>query len=255
MNDTTAGLVASPTEAQAAPALPALVLVMKNVPVKYNFKTVVVRDAEGKPILEKDESGKLVEKKEKRPAIELKLPVPTLESLFAGADIPMQYVLDKDKNVIDSEYAHPEHRVLFELMQDYIQAQGKDIVDESSTNESVIFPADVFDFGKIVRKPKYERKGGFDKELLEGLCDSYSDAMKAIGKNEKGIKIACHYFMRRAKGLDAVRQEIVKAMQNNLGVWFSGLDQASGMQEKFMDVYELLDKRMSAALETDASIM
>lgn len=226
-----------------AQAIPTLTLSTVKVPVQYNFKSVTVLDENEKPKL--DDKGK--ELKTKRDAFSTTIPVPTLESLFPGADLPKQDIKDKDGKVIGSEYVHPEHRALFEMLEDSIKAVGKELVDETKDNSQINFPDAMFDFGALSRKPKYERKGGgLQKELLESLCESYSKAMVALGKPEKGIKIACHYFMRRCKGLDAVRQEIVQKMQANLGTWFTGISEEE--QGNFATAYQLLDGRISEAL-------
>lgn len=248
-------------------ALEALVLQTINVPVKYNFKTVTVTDDEGKPVKEKNEKGEEVIKKTKRPSFETVIPVPTLESIFQlpegslpRKDVMEEQVTGKDEKGNDvktlvkvgEEYAQPEHKAIFEMIQDYLADTGKAIVDDADDNDSVSFPDGTFDFALLSRKPKYERKGGsIQKELLENLCESYGKVMKEQGKPEKGIKIAQHYFMKRAKGLDSVRPEIVQKMQANLSAWFLSLEEAD--QAKFAQPYELLNNRITAALAEDAS--
>lgn len=228
----------------------ALALQTKPVEIQYNFKSTKVLDEAGKPVL--DEKGK--EKTTKRDAFKTTIPVPTLESLFPNADIPKVEVKDKDGNVIGEDYAHPEHKAIFEMIEESIKDIGKVLVDETTDNSQITFPDSVFDFAALSRKPKYERKGGgLQKELLESLCESYSKAMAELGKPEKGIKIACHYFMRRCKGLDAVRLDIVEKMRANLGTWFNGIGEDK--QAEFASAYQLLDGRIGEALGNTAEIM
>lgn len=215
-----------------------------DIPVKYAFKT-------------NKETGV------KRETVISTIPVPTLESIFGIPDLPKEDIFETQKDTEGKDvqvktgwkYSAPEHQAIFELITDELSGVGKAIVDETESNEQIQFPQGTFDFSTLVRKPKYARKeGSVPKETLEELCESYSKAMKAAGKVEKGIKIATHFFMRRAKGLDSVRPELVSAMRANLGAWFAGMTEDE--QSKFAQAYQLLDGRIGDALAEDvASVM
>jgi len=181
----------------------------------------------------------------KRPHFMVSIPVPTLESLFAGADIA------KDA---EGNYIHPEHKEIFSLLQDAVKKAGKEIVDASTDNESVVFPDGIWDFGKLARQPKYARAGsGVEKEDLEALCQSYKDIMLPILGEAKarGIKIACQYFMRRCSGIDAVEKSVIAKIRENLGTWFVSID--ADKQETFATVYEYLDGKLGEVLNLNTA--
>lgn len=183
----------------------------------------------------KDELGN------KRPNVELSVPVPKLEKL--AEVIEHAYT----KNDEGKEVLTKEAELLLEAVQDIIQLEVRGYVQDNLDVSPENFPYDKFTWEAIANQDKVSRRGaGIPKETWEAFSKDYIATMPALtGKTAEQVGNAAKIFVRKFKDV-AGNTPIIKKLQEQLSIYISNSKQA----EEYTDVLEFLTKKAEDMTKT-----
>lgn len=178
---------------------------------------------------QKDEATGL---EKKRPNIEMKLLVPSIEGLveiFNNGGKPLE--------------------LLQEVVAQTIIDQAREVLANDETLTADNFPYDSVTWDAIANQPDAERKGrGIPKEVWEEFGKSYLAVMPGItGKTEENIKRQLALIMAKFAPLKyhESRESILKNFAQMLTVYISTAKDA----ENFTQVIDFLNKKIQSMLE------
>lgn len=189
--------------------------------VKFNFRTV------------KDESTGL---ESKRPSIELKLPVPSVEGIIA--------ILEAGGKGLE---------LLQEAVADIIVSRARELVSDKEDCTAANFPYADLAWEVISNLPKAERKGrGIPKETWEDFSKDYIAVMPAVtAKSAEQVGNAAKLLLNKFSQVKA-NKPIISLLKTQLGLYLNSSPNA----EQFADCVEfLLQKAETLLALDDAALM
>lgn len=167
----------------------------------------------------------------KRPTVELRLPVLSVEGIV---DI-LQNGEDRPK----------ELQLLLDVLSEAVYDQARSIVndDEAITQEN--FPMDKVTWAHIANMPKAERRGGgIAKETWEEFVKDYVAVMPgATGKKAEAVATAGKLLLQKFAPVKT-QKPVIQLLQGQLGIYL----QASENAEQYADCVEFLNKKAETLL-------
>lgn len=184
--------------------------------VKFNFRTT------------KDEATGL---ESKRPSVELKLPVPSVEGVIA--------ILESGGKGLE---------LLLEAVGEVVVSRAREIVSDKEDISAANFPYPELLWETIANLPKAERKGrGIPKEVWEDFSKDYITTMPAVtGKSAEQIGNAAKILLNKFAAVKA-NKPILALLKGQLGMYLNSSPNA----EQFSDCVEFLLQKAETLLNTD----
>lgn len=190
---------------------------------KFNFKTVILKDEEGKEI-----------GKSKRPTVELMLPVPSVEGIAAAAAAGGNQLA-----------------LLLEAVENIVTARARELVNDNESINQENFPFDQITWEAIANLPAAEKRGrGIPKEVWEEFSADYIQVMPALtGKTEKQIAAAAEILLDKFNKLKGNKdyKKIVKLLLDQLSVYMNSAANA----ETYMDCISFLTDKGTRILTAE----
>lgn len=172
----------------------------------------------------------------KRPTVELKLPVLSIEGLVgvleSGDEKQIALVLDAIASVIDD--------------------QARSIVADKEDVNQDNFPFDQITWEFIANMPKAERRGGgISKETWEEFGKDYATTMlAATGKTADQVGLAVKLLLGKFNAVKT-NKPILKALQAQLGLYAT----TSANAETYVACIEFLNNKATALQEADETAL
>lgn len=175
----------------------------------------------------KDELGN------KRPTVELKLPVPSVEGIIA--------ILETGGKQLD---------LLLSACTDVILAQARSILNDNETMTVSQFPTDQCTWEVIANLPEAQRTGrGIPKEIWEAFSKDYIEVMPAAtGKSNDAVTLAAKLFLNKYQQVKSNKPVITK-LKDQLAIYAN----TSSNAESFADCIKFLDEKADELLADDGS--
>lgn len=171
----------------------------------------------------------------KRPTVELKLPVPSVEGIIAilGAG-------GKQLELLQAAVA------------DIVVAQARSILNDNDGITAENFPADQTTWEFIANMPDAEKRGrGIPKELWDDFAADYIAVMPAItGKTTEQVTLAAKLFLNKFQQVKT-NKPVISKLREQLAVYANNSKQA----EQFMDCIKFLDDKANALLQADEAAL
>lgn len=236
---TMAAVVTDPAAAAAAtatPATPAQEIKMNAAQeaaiaaIKPNFDKFTDKKV-FKFHFKKDELGN------KRPTVELTLPIPSVEGIV---------------DIITKEGNEKELELLLEAIENVITSQARTVVNSDETITQATFPMDSVLWGFIANMDKAERRGGgISKETWEAFCTDYVAVMPAVtGKTADQVGRAAAIFADKFTKVRSNKPVLTK-LKDQLGIYVTNSTKA----EDFTDCVEFLTDKADKLLAVDDSAL
>lgn len=185
-------------------------------PFKFHFK--------------KDELGN------KRPSVELQLPVLTLQGLA---------------NIINSG-DEKQHALIMSALEDIIYLQARQQVNEDASISQDTLDISKLSWDFISNIPPAERKGGgIAKEVWDAFAADYISIMPALtGRSVEKVTNAATILLKKFQPVKTVKP-VIKQLKDYLDMWFTNTPNA----EEFAECYEFLSKKAEALLAADEAAL
>ena len=186
--------------------------------VKFAFRSV------------KDEATGL---ESKRPTIEQKIPVPSVEGIIA--------ILEAGGKQLE---------LLQEAVADVIYQRAREILADDDKLTEV--PVDQLAWDVIANLPKAERKGrGIPKETWEDFSKDYVAVMPGVtGKTAEQIGNAAKIFLNKFQAVKT-NKPVIKLLQGQLAIYLNSSPNA----ESFAECVEFLVNKAEALLQVDEAAL
>lgn len=173
-----------------------------------------------------------------RPAIECKIPVPSVEGII---------------NILTKEGNEKELALLREAVAEVIMTRARTIIsdDESFTTETMErFPYSQLTWEAIANLPKAERRGGgISKEVWEEFKQDYIEVMPAVtGKEVDKVANAAEIFVSKFTKIKS-EKKVIKVLKDYLALYASNSPNA----EKFIECIDFLNTKATTLIEADDS--
>jgi hypothetical protein len=192
-------------------------------PYKFSFKTVVLKDDDGKEI-----------GKSKRPTVELNLPVPSVQGLIQAIEV-----------------GGTQLALLQEAAENIILARAREIINEREDVSQENFPFDLITWEAIANMPASEKRGrGIPKETWDEFSVDYISVMPALtGKTEKQISAAAEILLDKFNKLKTNRdyKKIVRLLLDQLAIYINN----SANAETYMECVTFLTEKGNKILTAE----
>jgi len=191
-----------------------------------NFdKTVDVKEFKFR--FRKDELGNT------RPAVELKLPVPSVEGLVA--------ILEAGGKPLD---------LLLAAAEDVITSQARSLLNDNESMTVANFPTEQCLWNYIANMPEAEKKGrGIAKEIWEAFGKDYVEIMPAAtGKTLEAVTLASKLLCGKYQQVKSNKPVITK-LKEQLAIYSN----TSPNAESFYDCIKFLDEKADELLADDGT--
>lgn len=185
---------------------------------KFNFKTTKDK-----------ETGE----EYKRPSIELKLPVPSVEGLvdiYNAGGKPLE--------------------LLQEAVAAIIIAQARSILNDNETMTADNFPVDQCTWDFIANMPEAEKRGrGIAQELWDGFTADYIATMPGLaGKTAEQVTLAATLFAKKLAPVKTNKKALQK-LREQLTIYANG----SASAEQYIDCIKFLDDKINMLLNAETA--
>lgn len=175
----------------------------------------------------------------KRPTVELRLPVLSVEGIVA--------ILE------GGEEKAKELELMLDALAEIVYDQARSIVndDEAITQEN--FPMDKVTWEAIANMPRAERRGGgISKETWEEFAKDYVEVMpSATGKKAEAVALAAKLLIQKFNPVKT-QKAVIQMLQGQLGVYITSSPNA----EQYADCVEFLNKKAENLLNmTEADLL
>lgn len=167
----------------------------------------------------------------KRPTVELKLPVPSVEGIIS--------ILETGGKSLE---------LLLAAAADIVVAQVRSILNENETMTAETFPMAQCAWDFIANMPEAEKRGrGIPKELWDEFQADYIAVMLAVtGKTEEQVTLAAKLFVNRYQQVKSNKLVITKLLEQ-LTIYADNSTRA----ENFIDCIKFLSEKGEALLQAD----
>lgn len=166
----------------------------------------------------------------KRPSVELKLPVPSVEGIAA--------IFTKGGKELE---------LLMETVADVVRAQAAEIVGEIESISQDSFPMDKISWSFIANMPKEDRRSSaIAAEVWEGFAKDYIAVMPALtGKSVEAVTNATIVYLKKFAIIKTDKKSLAK-LKDQLAIYSE-----TPNAEQYLEVLELLVRRCDAYLAAD----
>lgn len=187
---------------------------------KFHFKTVKDKD-----------SG--IETK--RPTIELKLPIPSVEGIIA--------ILEAGGKQLE---------LLQNAVEQIVVSQARSILNDSDSMTDKDFPLDQCGWDFIANMPEAEKRGrGIPKELWEEFVTDYISVMPSVtGKSSEQVALAAKLFANKFQQVKT-NKPVISKLREQLAIYANNSTQA----ENFSDCIKFLNDKAEALLQADEAAL
>ena len=200
-------------------------------PTKYHFK--------------KDELG------EKRPTVELLIPVPTMEGIIARMQDETRTKNDKGE---EDKLTNGEkvQNLILELLADLTANHGRlQVADEKNpVNKQEELDLSKLDLTYIANIPPAERRGGgISKETWEAFFKDYTTVMQEVtGKKKEQVENAAKLLVARLQPVKT-QKKILAFLKDQLNLWFTSTSDEA--REELGEVQEFLTNKIDEFSKRD----
>lgn len=186
--------------------------------IKFFFKTITT-EVEG------------VEVKNKRPTVELQLPVPSIEGIVK--------IFNEGGKGLE---------LLQEVVSQTIFDRARDLVNDREDINQENFPLDELTWEKIANLPKAERRGGgIDKETWEEFGKDYVSVMPGVtGKKQEAIANAVKLLLAKFNPVKT-NKPVLKLLKEQLAMYTVHSPNA----ETYTDCIKFLTDKADALINMD----
>ena len=167
----------------------------------------------------------------KRPTVELRLPVPSVQGII--------YILENGEE-------HPKQlELLLDVLADAVYDQARSIVNDNESVTQDNFPLDKVTWEAIANMPKAERRGGgIAKETWEEFAKDYVEVMpSATGKKPEAVALAAKLLSVKFAPV-RTQKPVINMLQQQLGIYVN----VSPNAEQFADCIEFLTRKAETLL-------
>ena len=167
----------------------------------------------------------------KRPSVELKLPVPSVQGIIT--------ILEKGGKGLE---------LLQEAVSDVIRSQAASIVSDNETISQATFPVDQISWDFIANMPKADRRqSSIASEVWEAFAKDYIDTMPSVtGKSVEAVTNATVVFLKKFS-IVKTNKDVLKKLKEQLGLYMENSKNA----EQFTEILELLISKADAYLSAN----
>lgn len=185
---------------------------------KFNFKTTKDK-----------ETGE----ESKRPSIELKLPIPSVEGIVK--------ILENGGKGLE---------LLQEAVASIIIAQARSILNDNEAMTGAEFTADQCTWGFIANMPEAEKRGrGIAKEVWDDFTADYISVMPGLaGKTEEQVSLAAALFAKKLAPVKTNKKALGK-LAEQLAIYANSAPQA----EQYFDCIKFLDEKIKLLLNAETA--
>lgn len=185
---------------------------------KFNFKTTKDK-----------ETGE----ESKRPSIELKLPIPSVEGI-------VQILQGGGKGL----------ELLQEAVASFVVAQARSILNENEAMSGADFPSAQCTWDFIANMPEAEKRGrGIPKEVWDDFTADYIAVMPGLaGKTEEQVTLAAALFAKKLAPVKTNKKALAK-LAEQLAIYTNSAPQA----ETYFDVVRVLDEKIKLLLNAETA--
>lgn len=173
----------------------------------------------------------------KRPTVELTLPVPSVEGIAS--------ILTKENNKAELD-------LLREAIEEVIFNQARTIVNENKDISNATFPKESVLWAFIANMEKAERRGGgISQEVWDAFKDDYIAAMPALtGKTIEQVTKAALLLSAKLVNVKT-NKPVIQVLKAQLAIYANGAAKA----EEYQEVIEFLDTKADKLLAVDDSAL
>lgn len=175
----------------------------------------------------------------KRPTVELRLPVLSVEGIV---------------DILENGNERPkELELLLEVLADSVYNQARTIVNDNESISQENFPLDQVTWSFIANMPKAERRGGgISKETWEEFAKDYTEVMPgATGKKPEQVGLAAKLLTLKFAPVKT-QKPVIQMLQSQLGIYVN----VSQKVEEFAECIEFLNKKAETLLNmTDEDLL
>lgn len=191
--------------------------------VSFHFKRAAITDNDG------NETGDYT----KRPTVELKIPVPSVEGVI-------QILQNGGKGL----------ELLLETIADAVTARARSIINDDDKISQETFPLEQLSWEAIANLPKAERRGGgINKETWEDFGKDYIAIMPQVtGKTVQQVTNASKMLVGKFAAVKTNKPVITK-LKEQLGIYVTN----SPAAETYSECVEFLMNKADALLIVDES--
>jgi hypothetical protein len=167
----------------------------------------------------------------KRPSVELKLPVPSVEGIVA--------ILEAGGKQLE---------LLQEALYDVVRSQAAQIVSDTENISQETFPVSKITWEAIANMPKADRRSSaITAEQLEAFAKDYLEVMPGVtGKSLDSVTLATEIYLKKIAPAKT-NKPALNVLKVQLGLYL----EHSRNAENFMDVVEMLLKKVDSYLSAD----
>lgn len=172
----------------------------------------------------------------RRPTVELKIPVPSLEGIIA--------ILEAGKE--------KEIQLLLDAVQSVVLEQARAQVNEKEDISQETLDIAALSWEAIANLPPAARRGaGIPKELWEEFSKDYVTVMPAVtGKTVEQVSRAAKLFVAKLQPCKTDKK-VLSFLKSQIDLWFANTPNG----EDFSDCYEFLSKKVDTFLAADSSAL
>jgi hypothetical protein len=183
---------------------------------KFHFKKVVDK-----------ESG--IETK--RPTVELKLPVPSVEGIIA--------ILEAGGKQLE---------LLQAAVEEVVVGQARSLLTDNEAMTEADFPLNQCIWEFIANMPEAEKRGrGIPKETWADFAADYITVMPGVtGKSAESVSLAAKLFITKFQSVKT-NKPVIKKLREQLAIYFNNSSNA----EQFTDCVKFLDEKAETLLNAD----
>lgn len=187
---------------------------------KFHFKTV------------KDKESGI---ETKRPTIELKLPIPSVEGIIA--------ILEAGGKQLE---------LLQSAVEAIVVSQARSILNDNENLSAEQFPVDQCAWEFIANMPEAEKRGrGIPKEVWEEFAADYIAVMPSVtGKTEEQVALAAKLFLNKFQQVKT-NKPVIQKLREQLAIYANNSKQA----ENYADCIKFLDDKAETLLQADEAAL
>jgi len=167
----------------------------------------------------------------KRPSVELKLAVPSIEGIIE--------ILNKGGK---------EMELLQDAMYDVIRAQAASIVSDDEKISQETFPFEKALWTSIANMPKADRRSNsISVELWEAFSKDYMEVMPAVtGKTQDAVSNAVQVYLKKFS-MFKTNKDVLSKLKDQLSIYV----EHSKNVDQFVDIIDLLVSKLEGYMKAD----
>lgn len=171
----------------------------------------------------------------KRPTLEIKLPVPSVEGLVN--------IMQTGGKSLD---------MLLSAAADIVASQARSLLNDNEAMTEKDFPFAQCAWEFIANMPEAEKRGrGIPKETWEEFAADYISHMPAItGKSEDAVSLAAKLFVNKFQQVKT-NKPVIQKLREQLAIYTNSVASA----ENYLDCIKFLDDKADTLLQADETAL